>query len=310
MQIVRDLTSVRLKTPSYVTVGVFDGVHRGHQELLTAMVDAARRKEALSIAYTFDPHPSVALGREPVPLLTTIAERAELLETLGLDYLIAPPFTVKTTRMSASDFVEVLIERLGLTQLWAGPDFGLGHNRQGTVPFLSQLGLERGFTVRVVQGLICRGAPVSSSRIRAVLSEGDLAQATECLGRPYCLRGAIGRRQSQSTYLTGYSLHNVIALASRLVPGSGVYACAVHVENDQPATAVAYVVNKDSREAIPPSLICVLPDRETPVRMQSVSIDFIERLRPMREDSSSWMAPTTVSDDLALAQRILDEPRT
>ena len=197
MRIVHDLTQARPAAPSYVTVGVFDGVHRGHQQLITGMVEAARSTRSAAIAVTFDPHPAKALGRESPPLLTTLEERVDLLGALGLDALVVLPFTRAMVRTTATDFVEALIDRLGLAELWGGTDFALGYRCEGDVPFLQRLGARRGFTVHVIEPLVWEGALVNSSRVRNALQAGDIAQATGCLGRPYRLAGIVLHRQGR-----------------------------------------------------------------------------------------------------------------
>jgi len=309
MRIIHDLTNTQLRTPSYLTVGAFDGVHRGHQQLITDMVSAARSSGALAIAYTFDPHPSVVLGKSPLPLLTTVAERAKLLEALGLDYLAVPPFTVTTVRTSALDFVTMLRQRLGMIELWAGPDFGLGHQREGTIPFLRQLGEKLGFKVHVVKSLICGGTRVSSSGIRAALVEGDLARATDYLGRPYRLTGTIDPRQIQSSELADLLLHDVAIPPERLVPASGVYACAVQLTTSQSRTGVVYIEHKGDQIATPTAVSLLLPEVRTPIRRQTVSIDFIARLRDAPGYTSRQRLSVAVRDDVVWANRRLSEPQ-
>ena len=121
MRIVYDMAQAQPPAPSHLAIGVFDGVHRGHRQLITRMVKAAHSTNCVAIALTFDPHPAVALGHEPPPLLTTIEERAELLAALGLDITVVLPFTPATARTPATDFVEALIHHLRLAELWAGP---------------------------------------------------------------------------------------------------------------------------------------------------------------------------------------------
>lgn len=217
----------------YVTVGVFDGVHRGHQQIIAGMIEAACSSGGVAIALVFDPHPAIALGTtggQPLRLLTTVEERAELLATLGLHVLIVSPFTSTTARTPASDFVEMLVRDLGLVELWGGPDFALGHRREGNVSFLRQLGTERGFSIRVVEPLVWEGDLVSSSRIRAALDAGDVRQAAGCLGRSYRLTGQIVHGDGRGGRL-GVPTANLSPLAERLIPTNGIYACLARTEH-------------------------------------------------------------------------------
>lgn len=123
----RSLLAFREGVGGYVTIGVFDGVHRGHQRLVTEMVEAAHSTHSAAIVLIVSPHPAITMGYEPPPLLTTVEERAELLAALGPDALIRLPFTPVTARVRAADFVETLTYHLNLTALWGGPDLVLGH---------------------------------------------------------------------------------------------------------------------------------------------------------------------------------------
>jgi riboflavin kinase/FMN adenylyltransferase len=227
MQLVRDWTDVSVRRRSYVTVGVFDGVHRGHQHLIGTMVDAAHAVDCLAAAYTFHPHPNTVLGDAPLPLLTTVEERAVLMAELGVDMLVAPEFTLETVRTRAVDFVNVLLRHLGMVELWVGPDFALGYRREGTPELLAEIGAERGFVVRVIQPLMCDGGRVSSTRVRAALRSGDIARASECLGRYYRLTGSADR-QVACPALPGARCVGLHVPFERLVPANGAYACQAH----------------------------------------------------------------------------------
>jgi riboflavin kinase/FMN adenylyltransferase len=278
MRVVHDLAQVHPASRSHVTIGVFDGVHRGHQQLIARTVEGAHSTSGVAIALTFDPHPATTLGHESPPLLTTVEERAELLAALGLDVLVVLPFTPATARTPATDFVEPLVRHLHLAKLWAGPDFALGYRREGDIPFLRRLGTEHGFTVHIVEPLVWEGRLVSSSRVRAALKAGDIPQATGCLGRPYRLAGVVGLPPPVPP--TGgekegwRSTVSVSPPPKRLVPASGVYACLAHTERLGTHPAVVYV------GAHPTPIIEVhLLDFDDDLRGQVLAIDFIARLQ-------------------------------
>jgi len=292
MRVVHDLTQAQPPARSHLAIGVFDGVHRGHQQLITQMVEAAHSTDDVAIVLTFDPHPAITLGHEPLPLLTTVEERAELLAALGLDVLVVLPFTPVTARTPAADFVEALMHHLRLTALWAGPDFALGHRREGDIPFLLRLGAERGFTMRVVEPLVWEGHLVSSSRVRAALKAGDIPQATGCLGHPYRLAGSVihGRELGHSI---GVPTVNISPPPERLIPTGGVYACLAHTERSGTCSAVVKIGTRSTTPSPGPSLRERKGD-ETPVveahlldfdgdlHDQVLALDFIARLRDER----------------------------
>jgi riboflavin kinase/FMN adenylyltransferase len=222
MQILTDLSQVKPE-PSCLTIGYFDGVHRGHRYLINQASAAARRQGLRAVLLTFYPHPSVVLrGAEPF-YLSTREEKLALLVELDLDLIIIQPFTPGLAQTRASQFVDWLVERIGMVNLWVGPDFALGYRREGDIPFLQRMGDERGFAVNVVERLKLDGNAVSSSRIRRALRAGDVALAARYLGRPYSLQGPVivGAQRGRTI---GFPTANVEVPAERAVPANGVYA--------------------------------------------------------------------------------------
>jgi riboflavin kinase/FMN adenylyltransferase len=263
---------------SHVTVGVLDGVHRGHQRLIAEMTGAARATGGVAVALVFDPHPATALGYEPPPLLTTLEERAELLAALGLDVLIVVPFTQTLARTSAADFVEALLRHVRLAELWGGPDLALGHRREGDSPFLQRLGKEREFAVRVVEPLVWEGALVSSSRVRDALRAGDLAQATGCLGRPYRLTGAVVHGDGRGGRL-GVPTANLAPPPERLIPASGIYACLAHIGRFGTHPAAVNVGTRPTFDGGAVTVEAHLLDFEADLYGRALALDFVARLR-------------------------------
>jgi riboflavin kinase/FMN adenylyltransferase len=309
MRIVHDLAQVRPDSRSHVTIGVFDGVHRGHQRLITSMVEAAHSTHSAAVVLTFDPHPAATLGYEPPPLLTTVEERVELLATLGLDVLVMLPFTPVTARTSATDFVEVLMRHLHLTKLWGGPDFAIGHRCEGNIPFLRRLGSERGFTVRIVEPLVWEGGMVSSSRVRAALQAGDISQATGCLGRLYRLAGVVVRGRGLG-HSIGAPTANLSLPSERLIPASGVYVCRAHIEHLGTYPAVTNVGTRPTFGGTAEGQMQVveahLLDFDADLYDQVVGLDFIARLRDERTFPTVSALVAQIHNDIAEARIILD----
>lgn len=305
MRLVRDLAKLRPASPSSVTIGVFDGVHRGHRQLIARMVAEAHAGGRIAAAYTFDPHPAAAMGHRPPLLLTTIDERVALLSTLGLDVLVMPSFTLATARTGAADFASLLINHLGMVELWAGPDFALGYQRQGDIPFLTSLGTELGFAVRVVEPMMCEANWVSSSRIRAALRAGELSWANRCLGRPYRLTG-VARQGSALARASGLPVVTVVVSPDRLVPAGGVYACLVHSARMDRQAAVAYVQGSDrdagEQRSVEAHLVGV-GERSGDPRL---ALDFVARLRDKGGAPCADASRTVLLEDARQAQPLLD----
>jgi riboflavin kinase/FMN adenylyltransferase len=296
-----------------VTVGVFDGVHRGHKQIIVGMAEAARLAGGVAIALVFDPHPVTTLdttGGQALRLLTTIEERAELLAALGLDVLIVFPFSTTTARTSAGDFVEMLIQNLGLVALWGGPDFALGHRREGNVSFLRQLGAERGFSIHVVEPLVWEGDLISSSRIRAALDAGDVRQAGGCLGRPYQLTGQVVHGDGRGGRL-GVPTANLAPPADRLIPANGIYACLAHTEYLGTYSAA---VNIGTRPTFPgistdqaSTVEAYLLDFDGNLYGQTLALDFVVRLRDEMAFPSVDTLIAQMHKDIAQARDILGD---
>jgi riboflavin kinase/FMN adenylyltransferase len=185
MQIFHGFPAAPLSTESTLTIGIFDGVHRGHQMLIGRALQAARAAQRVCGVMTFHPHPVEVLApHKSLRYLSDLETRARLIAALGVDYFCVVPFTPEVARTVARDFVTMLLERLRLRELVIGHDFTLGYQRQGNAAFLRELGEEWGFAVQVVEPLLLGGEIVSSTRIRRLLSEGRLAEARELLGYP------------------------------------------------------------------------------------------------------------------------------
>ncbi|WP_433227224.1 bifunctional riboflavin kinase/FAD synthetase [Microtetraspora malaysiensis] len=209
---------------SVVTIGVFDGVHRGHQQMVARAVDMAAKLGLPSVAITFDPHPDevVRPGSHP-PLLTDTRRRAELLASLGVDAVCVMPFTVEFSRMSPDEFVQTtLVDRLHAAGVVVGENFRFGHKASGDLETLRTLGEKYDFVVEGVP-LVSEGEAISSTRIRGRLAEGDVEAAAAELGRPHRVEGVVVRGHQRGRAL-GFPTANVESPQHTAIPADGVYA--------------------------------------------------------------------------------------
>ena len=222
MQILTDISTVKPQ-PACLTIGLFDGVHRGHRYLIDQSSSAARRQGLQAVLLTFYPHPSVVLrGAQPFHL-STREDKLALLSALDLDLIVIEPFTPGLGQTRANQYVDRLIDNIGMVELWVGPDFALGYRREGDVDFLRHMGDRRGFAVNIVNRLKLDGAPISSSRTRQALREGNVTLAARCLGRPYRLQGPVVIGDQRGCTL-GFPTANLAVSAEQAVPAHGVYA--------------------------------------------------------------------------------------
>lgn len=216
---------------SVVTVGTFDGVHRGHVAVVDAVRERARRLSARSVVVTFEPHPLRVVRPEDAPrLLTTPEEKVALLRRTGVDLVATLPFTRELAAYSPDRFVrEILIERYGMVHMVVGYDHGLGRGRSGDVDTLCAIGAELGFGVDVVSPLLLDDQPISSTRIRAMLARGDVEGAAAALGRTFTLTGAVVHGDGRGRDL-GFPTANLKpSHPDRLVPEAGIYAVRAHI---------------------------------------------------------------------------------
>jgi riboflavin kinase/FMN adenylyltransferase len=207
-----------------VTVGNFDGLHVGHQEILRIATDRARARRGESAVYTFEPHPRKVLRPDAPPkLLTTLEQKLELIEAAAVDVAIVEPFDRAFAGQSAVQFVrDVLHARLRPEEVYVGYDFRFGHDREGSMRTLTEMGPHLGFAVTIVPEVTVGGRDVNSTRIRELLAEGHVEEASALLGRPYAIRGLVVEGDRRGRTL-GFPTVN-LAPENEVLPAIGVYA--------------------------------------------------------------------------------------
>lgn len=238
MQTFENITGAQLTGPSFVTIGNFDGLHRGHQALLAQVIAVANAAFATGTItapphtglITFDPHPIAVLRPEtPHFLLTTPAERVTLAGQQGIDFGVIQQFTHEIAALEARDFVLLLKEQLGLAGLVVGPDFALGRGRKGDLNALRTLGDELGYTLHVVDPFTLSARPVRSSTIREAVQQGDVTTAAELLGRYYHVTGEVIDGDKRGRQI-GFPTANIQLTPNKLLPKNGVYATRTAVQ--------------------------------------------------------------------------------
>ena len=229
------LSDAQLDQPSMVTIGVFDGVHIGHQFLIRQLVQDAHASGRLAVVLTFFPHPDIVLRRlQGRYYLTTPEQRARQLLALGVDHVITQPFNEQTRQVRAADFVDELIRHLRMEVLRVGQDFALGYKREGNVVYLTQQGREKGFTVDAIDLVSVESldGAVSSTLIRDALIIGDIPQAKRLLGRGYEVYGEVVHGKKRGRAL-GYPTANIAVWGEQVIPANGVYAGWAHLGDER-----------------------------------------------------------------------------
>lgn len=278
-----------------VTIGNFDGVHLGHASLLAEVRRQAHALRGPAVAVTFDPHPLQLLRPAQFqPVLTTLADRVELLQGVGADHVIVLRTTPELLQLSANDFfAQVVQDRLQARALVEGINFGFGRQREGNIETLQKLCQHAGLAFTVVPPLSKNGVVVSSSRVRDALVRGDVRAASDLLGRPYRLRGIVGTGQQRGRTL-GFPTANLVH-PKTLVPADGVYAVRVYQANASWAGAANIGPNPTFGEQARKVEVHLI-DFQGDLFGQELAVDWIDRLR----DTQTFTGPSQLIEQLRL----------
>lgn len=289
--------------PSALTIGAFDGVHRGHQQILEAMRAEESTAESDAVVLTFYPHPSVVLhGRRPSFYLTSPQEKAELLGGLGAEIVITHPFSLALSKYKAAEFLDLLQANVQMRSLWVGPDFALGHEREGSVHFLRAESERRGFKLHVVEPLRLSGEVISSTRIRETLRSGDVARAATYLGRPFSIPGEVEAVSGE----TATHSAEVGVWEERAYPRAGAYACIVSHGASRQRALVLVQPDRALTPEEAPRLMIRFSDPVAVRKGETVRIHFYDRVRREAKGSIGPSDSNEISSDLERVQEVLD----
>lgn len=291
---------------SWVTIGAFDGVHTGHQMLFKKLVDGARQADCPSIAITFDPLPALFFRRIKTDhMLSTTSERVAMIRSMGIDQVIVLDFTQELADVDAETFMAEVKSALGLEKMLAGFNFTLGKDHAGTVAALKKIGNDINFNVEVLPPIRHGQDIVSSSNIRKLLKNGEVAKAAIFLGRPYHLEGPVVHGEHRGGKL-GIPTANLSIPAERLLPAIGVYATLAHVEGSTylSVTNVGVRPTFDNPLAFPrvePHLL----DTDQTFYDKTLKLEFIEFLRPEVRFPDSRALVEQIQQDIQKSRKIL-----
>jgi len=275
----RELSRVAPGRPCGVTIGVFDGVHRGHQHLAGVLLEHAKAEGLATVALTFNPHPRTVLRPgTAVTYLTSLEERVELLQALGLDSVGVLAFTSELAQLSAEDFLSLLVEEMEMRLLVVGPDFALGRNRVGTIGVMRQIGERLGFRVEVAPLLAEADEKVGSSAIRQALAEGNIGRVGRLLGRPFSLRGPVvaGDRRGRTL---GFPTANIAIGLDRALPAYGIYVTRAYMRENSYESCTSIGIRPTFDVEPRPIVETYILDFDEDVYRQEMRIDLLHRLR-------------------------------
>jgi riboflavin kinase/FMN adenylyltransferase len=299
-----------------VTIGVFDGVHRGHQSIIGEAVRTAAQRGVPSVLITFVPHPSevVRPGSHP-PVLTSIVRRAELVEQLGVNVFCALPFTLELSRMPPDEFVhEALVDRLHASALVVGENFRFGHKAAGDVQLLERLGHTFGFTTDGVSLLTEDAMVLSATYVRSCVTAGDMRTAARVLGRPHRVDGVVERGDERGRSL-GFPTANLRTDAWAAVPADGVYAGRVlrldewgrTVPGGELGTAAVSVGTNPTFEVRQRRVEAYVLDFDADLYGATLGVEFVERLRGMEKFASVDALVEQMHADVKQTREILGQ---
>lgn len=291
---------------SAVTIGVFDGVHRGHQEIIGHVVKRARNLGVQSVVVTFDPHPSevVRPGSHPA-VLTPPDRKAELIEQLGADVLCVIPFTPEFSRLSAEAFVhDVLVENLHAALVVVGENFRFGHKAAGDVTLLERLGRTFGFAMEPAPLIAADQVVFSSTYIRSCVDAGDVEAAAAALGRPHRVEGVVVRGDRRGRDL-GFPTANLLSGPHMAIPADGVYAGRLVRRGGQRLPAAISVGTNPTFSGRQRRVEAYVLDFDGDLYGERVALDFVARLREMRRYESMEPLITQMHEDVARTRELL-----
>lgn len=301
-----------------ITIGNFDGVHRGHQAILDLVISRAKALEGESILYTFEPHPRRVLqSEESLRLLETFEQKAETLEALGVDVIVAEPFDLDFAKVTSEQFIQHHIhECIRPVEVYVGYDFHFGRDREGSMRLLTERGPHLGFSVTVVPEVSVEGRDVNSTRIRELLAEGEVEEAAILLGRPFCARGAVTEGDKRGRTI-GFPTAN-LAPETEILPAPGVYyghlTCLTGEEAGEGSTggrkAYPVVTNvgyrptfRDGRDLVAEAHLI---DWSGDLYGQEIDLSFEGRLRGEQRFPDADALCAQIALDVAAARKKLD----
>jgi len=309
MEIFRDLFAVKLTHPTVLTIGTFDGLHLGHQYLIKQVTDSAANRQARSAVIAFHPRPKTVLAPH-LPnndYLTTPEERIDLFRVLAIDALILIPFTLAFAQTTADDFMKLLVDRLNLVELWAGHDFALGKNREGNIQKLTVLGRDLGYSVQEFEPLLIDGEIISSTRIRQLITAGDVRRAACLLGRYPALRSTVVRG-AQRGHTLGFPTANLSVSPERLLPTNGVYATfATLHRNHKRYPGVTNIGIRPSFGGDARTVETHIFDFEQNIYDETVTLEFVEHLRPEKKFNGIDELVAQITKDATQARSLLGD---
>ncbi len=279
MSLVEDLAHLSPERDSALTIGVFDGVHRGHRHLIGALIEEARESGLLAGVVTFKNHPiSVLRPGARVQFLTDVAERTRLLQELGVDFVAAVEFDSALASLSSREFLSVLASELRMRKLVVGPDFAMGRDRDGSVETLPPIASELGSEFKAVELVTDPSGMVKSTTIRKQIADGEVSGAAKLLGRNFSITGTVGSGLKRGREM-GFPTANLEVASDLIIPADGIYATWAHLESGTHMAATSIGLRPTFDDGENRTIEAFLLDFSDDIYDLPIRLEFVKRLR-------------------------------
>jgi riboflavin kinase/FMN adenylyltransferase len=295
---------------AWLTIGVFDGVHRGHREIIQKLTADAHANHAPAVLLTFEPHPASVLSGQEIKCLTTSEERADFLGSLGVDIVITQRFTRDLSTATAFEYMSRLKQTLDLKHLLIGYDFALGKGREGNATRLAEIGRELGYDVEVIHAISDESGVISSTEIRKLVATGNVSEAAKLLGYYYPLSGEVIRGAGRGRTIN-FPTANIDYPQQKATPSNGIYACWAHLGNEKFMAATNIGFNPTftpNRQT--PSLEAYLLDFDRDIYGQQVRLEFVSRIRNELKFNSVEALIWKIQEDVDKTRDLLEGKST
>lgn len=304
MELVHGMPQPINERPTILTIGVFDGVHRGHQHLINTVIRRSQQLGCQSAVLTFDPHPDIIIRPDSGRLyLASLDERIAQIEALGVDLLIVQPFSREVMSQTAAEFMQRLCGAVALRELWAGSDLAIGYRREGTLTRLGEIGRERGYSVHPVEIIGLHGQQIRSTRIREALEAGHIDVVNALLGHPFALRGMVVEGDKRGRTI-GFPTANISVSDQHMLPANGVYVCIVEV-NGERYGAVTNVGTRPTFDGVTRKVEPYILDFNREIYGEHLRVEFAHRLRGELKFDGIAALVAQITSDVAAARGYL-----
>ncbi|MBI4843270.1 MAG: bifunctional riboflavin kinase/FAD synthetase [Nitrospirae bacterium] len=306
MTIIDGIEHIKKKYPYPVlTIGNFDGVHLGHQEIFRMVIERAKKKKGTSVVFTFEPHPLRVIAPERAPSrLTPFKSKAELIKRYGIDVLICANFTKEFAMMTAEDFVhDILWDAVGVKEVFVGENYLFGKGRRGSPELLKELGSEYGFKVTAVPAITYNNIVLSSSKVRSLIAKGKVDEAPLFLGRHYSVEGVVIEGAKRGKALLHIPTAN-ISTSNELLPMDGVYAVKVKLDKKSFGGAANIGFNPTFMQ-MKPSFEVHIFDFDGEIVGKEIDVEFVKRIRDEKKFSGADELARQMRHDIEEIKAIL-----